>query len=152
MADYDYLVVGAGLFGASFAHLAHKAGKKCLVIDRRDHIGGNTFCKDEDGINVHLYGAHIFHTNDKPIWDFVNRFTEFNRYTNSPLASYKGKLYNLPFNMNTFYQLWGVVTPEEAQNKINEQIALVIRYLQPLMLKSQTAIFQFSKPVIVVLI
>lgn len=123
MADYDYLIVGAGLFGATFAHLAHKAGKKCLVIDRRNHIGGNTYCKNEDGINVHVYGAHIFHTNDKPIWDFVNSFTEFNRYTNSPLANYKGKLYNLPFNMNTFYQLWGVITPEEAQKKINEQIA-----------------------------
>ena len=122
MADYDYLIVGAGLFGATFAHLANKAGKKCMVIDRRDHIGGNTYCKNEDGINVHYYGAHIFHTNDKPIWDFVNSFAEFNRYTNSPLANYKGKLYNLPFNMNTFYQLWGVITPEEAQNKINEQI------------------------------
>ena len=123
MADYDYLIVGAGLFGATFAHLATQAGKKCLVIDRRNHIGGNTYCKDEDGINVHFYGAHIFHTNDKPIWDFVNSFTEFNRYTNSPLANYQGKLYNLPFNMNTFYQLWGVLTPEEAQNKIDEQIA-----------------------------
>ena len=123
MTDYDYLIVGAGLFGATFAHLATKAGKKCLVIDRRPHVGGNTYCKNEDGINVHVYGAHIFHTNDKPIWDFVNSFTEFNRYTNSPLANYKGKLYNLPFNMNTFYQLWGVITPEEAQKKIDEQIA-----------------------------
>lgn len=123
MREYDYLIVGAGLFGATFAHLAQKAGKKCLVIDRRNHIGGNTYCKDEDGINVHVYGAHIFHTNDKPIWDFVNSFTEFNRYTNSPLANYKGKLYNLPFNMNTFYQLWGVITPDEAQKKIDEQIA-----------------------------
>jgi UDP-galactopyranose mutase len=123
MADYDYLIVGAGLFGATFAYLANKAGKKCLVIDRRDHIGGNTYCKNDDGINVHVYGAHIFHTNDKPIWDFVNSFTEFNRYTNSPLANYKGKLYNLPFNMNTFYQLWGVTTPGEAQNKIEEQIS-----------------------------
>jgi UDP-galactopyranose mutase len=122
MAEYDYLIVGAGLFGATFAHLAQKTGKKCLVIDRRNHIGGNTYCRDEDGINVHEYGAHIFHTNDKPIWDFVNSFTEFNRYTNSPVANYKGKLYNLPFNMNTFYQLWGVITPEEAQKKIEEQI------------------------------
>lgn len=122
MKEYDYLIVGAGLFGATFAHLANKTGKKCLVIDRRDHIGGNTYCEDNDGINVHVYGAHIFHTNDKPIWDFVNGFVEFNRYTNSPLANYKGKLYNLPFNMNTFYQLWGVVTPEEAQKKIDEQI------------------------------
>jgi UDP-galactopyranose mutase len=123
MKEYDYLIVGAGLFGATFAHLATKAGKKCLVIDKRNHIGGNTYCQDEGGINVHVYGAHIFHTNDKPIWDFVNSFTEFNRYTNSPIANYKGKLYNLPFNMNTFYQLWGVVTPEEAQKKIDEQIA-----------------------------
>ncbi|HYG51760.1 MAG TPA: UDP-galactopyranose mutase, partial [Flavobacteriales bacterium] len=123
MKEYDYVVVGAGLFGATFAHLAQKIGKKCLVIDKRNHIGGNTYCENNGGINVHVYGAHIFHTNDKPIWDFVNSFVEFNRYTNSPLAMYKGKLYNLPFNMNTFYQLWGVVTPEEAQRKIQEQIA-----------------------------
>lgn len=123
MADFDYLVVGAGLFGATFAHLARKAGKKCLIIDRRNHIGGNTFCEDKEGINVHVYGAHIFHTNDKPIWDFVNSFAEFNRYTNSPVALHEGKLYNLPFNMNTFYQLWGVTTPQEAQDKIASQIA-----------------------------
>ena len=123
MADYDYLIVGAGLFGAVFAHQARKKGKKCLVIDKRSHTGGNTYCRDEDGINVHQYGAHIFHTNDREIWDFVNSFVEFNRYTNSPLASFKGKLYNLPFNMNTFYQLWGVTTPEAAQAKIQEQVA-----------------------------
>ncbi|HEY0058085.1 MAG TPA: UDP-galactopyranose mutase [Flavisolibacter sp.] len=123
MADFDYLVVGAGLFGATFTHLAQKAGKKCLVIDKRNHIGGNTYCEDKNGINVHVYGAHIFHTNDKPIWDFVNSFTEFNRYTNSPVAICEGKLYNLPFNMNTFYQLWGVTTPEQAQQKIQEQIS-----------------------------
>ncbi|WP_132051292.1 UDP-galactopyranose mutase [Pseudocnuella soli] len=122
MAEFDYLIVGAGLFGATFAHLATKAGKKCLVIDRRSHIGGNTYCENQDGINVHVYGAHIFHTNDKPIWDFVNSFTEFNRYTNSPVALHEGKLYNLPFNMNTFYQLWGVTTPQQAQDKIAEQI------------------------------
>lgn len=122
MTEYNYLIVGAGLFGATFAYLAKQAGKKCLVIDKRNHIGGNTYCEDADGINVHVYGAHIFHTNDKPIWDFVNSFAEFNRYTNSPLARYKDKLYNLPFNMNTFYQLWGVVTPEEAKEKIDEQI------------------------------
>ena len=123
MAEYDYLVVGAGLFGSTFTHLAKKAGKKCLVIDKRSHTGGNIYCEDKDGINVHKYGAHIFHTNDKPIWDFVNSFVEFNRYTNSPVALYKGKLYNLPFNMNTFYQLWGVTTPEQAQKKIDEQIS-----------------------------
>jgi len=123
MKQFDYLIVGAGLFGATFAHQAKKKGKKCLVIDKRFHIGGNIYCKDEDGINVHYYGAHIFHTNDKHIWDYVNSFVEFNRYTNSPIANYQGKLYNLPFNMNTFYQLWGVTTPEAAQAKINEQIA-----------------------------
>jgi UDP-galactopyranose mutase len=123
MGKYDYVVVGAGLFGATFAHQARQAGKRCLVIDKRAHKGGNIYCKDVEGINVHYYGAHIFHTNDKPIWDFVNSFVEFNRYTNSPVANHEGKLYNLPFNMNTFYQLWGVITPEEAQAKIQEQIA-----------------------------
>jgi UDP-galactopyranose mutase len=123
MKQYDYLIVGAGLFGATFAHQAKKKGKKCLVIDKRFHTGGNIYCKDEDGINVHYYGAHIFHTNDKDIWEFVNSFVEFNRYTNSPVANFKGELYNLPFNMNTFYQLWGVTTPQAAQDKINEQIA-----------------------------
>jgi UDP-galactopyranose mutase len=117
MKEFDYLIVGAGLFGATFAHQAKKKGKKCLVIDKRFHTGGNIYCKDEDGINVHYYGAHIFHTNDKVIWDFVNSFVEFNRYTNSPVANHSGKLYNLPFNMNTFYQLWGAITPEEAQQK-----------------------------------
>lgn len=119
---YDYLIVGAGLFGATFAHLATKTGKKCLVIDRRPHTGGNVYCEDVEGINVHKYGAHIFHTSDKDIWDFVNTIVPFNRYTNSPLASAPdGKLYNLPFNMNTFYQLWGVRTPAEAQAKLDEQ-------------------------------
>ncbi|GAA4340191.1 UDP-galactopyranose mutase [Flaviaesturariibacter amylovorans] len=121
--QYDYVIVGAGLFGATFAYQARKAGKKCLVIDKRAHIGGNIYCKDVDGINVHYYGAHIFHTNDRSIWNFVNSFVEFNRYTNSPLANHEGKLYNLPFNMNTFYQLWGVTTPEEAQARIQQQIA-----------------------------
>jgi UDP-galactopyranose mutase len=120
---YDYLIVGAGLFGSVFAHEAAQRGKKCLVIDRRKHIGGNTYCENIEGINVHQYGAHIFHTNDKPIWDYVNSFVEFNRYTNSPLANYYGELFNLPFNMNTFYQLWKVKTPAEAQAKIQEQIA-----------------------------
>ncbi|MDB5197914.1 MAG: UDP-galactopyranose mutase [Flaviaesturariibacter sp.] len=123
MAEFDYVIVGAGLFGATFAHQAKKAGKKCLVIDKRSHVGGNIYCKDVDGINVHQYGAHIFHTNDRNIWNFVNSFVEFNRYTNSPVANHEGKLYNLPFNMNTFHQLWGVITPEEAQAKIAEQIA-----------------------------
>ena len=123
MKNYDYLVVGAGLYGATFAHQAKQNGLRCLVIDRRHHAGGNIYCKNEHGINIHYYGAHIFHTNDKPIWEFVNSFAEFNRYTNSPVANYKGELYNLPFNMNTFYKLWNVTTPQEARAKIDEQIA-----------------------------
>ncbi len=123
MKEYDYLVVGAGLFGSTFAHQARKKGFKCLVIDKRDHAGGNIFCRRQEGINVHVYGAHIFHTNDRGIWDFVNSFVEFNRYTNSPVANYKGELYNLPFNMNTFYKLWNVKTPAEAQDKIQQQIS-----------------------------
>ena len=121
MKKYDYLIVGSGLFGATFAHLAHKKGKRCLVIDKRPHLGGNVYCKNVEGINVHVYGAHIFHTSNKEVWDFVNAITPFNRYTNSPVANYKGKLYNLPFNMNTFYQMWGVTTPEAAMAKIEEQ-------------------------------
>ena len=123
MKKYDYLIVGSGLFGATFAHLAHKQGKTCLVIDKRPHLGGNIYCENIDGINVHKYGAHIFHTSNKEVWKFVNSIVEFNRYTNSPVANYKGKFYNLPFNMNTFYQMWGVTTPEEAQAKIDEQKA-----------------------------
>ena len=123
MKKYDYLIVGSGLFGATFAHLAHKQGKTCLVIDKRPHLGGNIYCENIEGINVHKYGAHIFHTSNKEVWNFVNAIVEFNRYTNSPVANYKGKLYNLPFNMNTFYQMWGVTTPEEAQAKIDEQKA-----------------------------
>lgn len=118
---YDYLIVGSGLFGATFAYLAKKAGKKCLVIDKRPYLGGNVYCEKVEGINVHQYGAHIFHTSNKKVWDFVNSIVEFNRYTNCPVANYKGKLYNLPFNMNTFYQMWGVLTPEEAKAKIEEQ-------------------------------
>ena len=118
---YDYLIVGSGLFGATFAYLAKKAGKKCLVIDKRPHLGGNVYCEKVEGINVHQYGAHIFHTSNKKVWNFVNSIVEFNRYTNCPVANYKGKLYNLPFNMNTFYQMWGVLTPEEAKAKIEEQ-------------------------------
>jgi UDP-galactopyranose mutase len=121
MKKYDFLIVGGGLFGAVFAHEAQKKGKRCLVIDRRRHAGGNCYCENMDGINVHRYGAHIFHTNDDRIWQYVNSFVTFNRYINSPLALYKGELYNLPFNMNTFYQLWGVKTPEEAKAKIEEQ-------------------------------
>lgn len=118
---YDYLIVGSGLFGATFAYFAHKQGKKCLVIDKRSQLGGNVYCQEVEGINVHQYGAHIFHTSNKRVWDFVNSIVEFNRYTNCPVANYKGKLYNLPFNMNTFYQMWGVTTPAEAQTKIEEQ-------------------------------
>lgn len=129
MAKYDYLIVGSGLFGATFAYLAKKQGKKCLVIDKRQHLGGNVYCENIEGINVHKYGAHIFHTSNKKVWDFVNSIVEFNRYTNSPIANYKGKLYNLPFNMNTFYQMWGVTTPEEAQAKIAEQKAEAIAAL-----------------------
>lgn len=123
MKHYDYLIVGAGLFGAVFAYKAKQQGKKCLVIDRRPHLGGNIYCEKMEGINVHKYGAHIFHTSNKTVWDFVNSIVEFNRYTNSPVANYKGKLYNLPFNMNTFYQMWGVTTPAEATAKIEEQKA-----------------------------
>lgn len=122
MQKYDYLIVGAGLFGCVFAHEATKAGKTCLVIDKRNHVGGNVYCENVGGINVHKYGAHIFHTNDKPIWDYVNQFTEFNNYVNSPVSISKGKLYNLPFNMNTFYQLWGTKTPEEAKAIIEKQV------------------------------
>lgn len=118
---YDYLIVGSGLFGATFAYQANKAGKKCLVIDKRNHKGGNVYCEKIEGINVHKYGAHIFHTSNKEVWEFVNSIVEFNRYTNSPVANYKGKLYNLPFNMNTFYQMWGVITPEQAKKKIHDQ-------------------------------
>ena len=123
MNKYDYLIVGSGLFGATFAYKAKQAGKKCLVIDKRPHLGGNVYCENIEGINVHKYGAHIFHTSNKNVWDFVNSIVEFNRYTNSPVANYKGELYNLPFNMNTFCKLWGVKTPEEAQVKIDEQKA-----------------------------
>lgn len=118
---YDYLIVGAGIYGATFACMAHRQGKKCLIIDKRNHLGGNIYCENIEGINVHKYGAHIFHTSNKKVWDFANSIVEFNRYTNSPIANYKGKQYNLPFNMNTFYQMWGVLTPAEAQAKIEEQ-------------------------------
>ena len=131
MKHYEYLIVGSGLFGATFAYRARQAGKRCLVIDKRPHLGGNVYCepvtfptgegREEAVINVHKYGAHIFHTSNKQVWDFVNSIVPFNRYTNSPLANYRGELYNLPFNMNTFYQMWGVITPEEAKAKIDAQ-------------------------------
>lgn len=126
MCKFDYLIIGSGLFGATFAYRAKKMGKKCLVIDKRPHLGGNVYCENIAGINVHKYGAHIFHTSNKKVWGFVNSLVEFNRYTNSPLANYKGNLYNLPFNMNTFYQLWGVKTPEEANAIIEKQKAKAI--------------------------
>ena len=121
MKQYDYLVVGSGLYGAVFAHEAHLKGKKCLVLEKRDHLGGNIYCQNRDGINIHYYGGHIFHTSNKMVWDYVNQFVEFNNYVNSPIANYKGELYNLPFNMNTFHQMWGVITPQEAFDKISEQ-------------------------------
>ncbi len=130
MKRYDYLIVGSGLFGATFAFRATKAGKRCLVIDKRPHLGGNLYCENIEGINVHKYGAHIFHTNSKQVWDFVNSIVEFNRYTNSPIANYKGRQYNLPFNMNTFYQMWGVLTPAEAKAKIDEQKAEAVAAMQ----------------------
>ncbi len=121
MKPYDFLIVGSGLYGATYAHLAMKYGKRCLVIDKRSHLGGNVYCENIEGVNVHKYGAHIFHTNNKQVWDFVNSIVEFNRYTNCPVVNCQGKLYNLPFNMNTFYQMWGITTPEEAYQKIEEQ-------------------------------
>ena len=123
MKKYDYLIVGAGLFGAVFAHEAKEAGKTCLVIDKRNHIAGNIYTDKVKDIDVHQYGAHIFHTSNETVWNYVNRFAKFNRYTNSPVANYKGEIYNMPFNMNTFNKLWGVVTPQEAQAKIEEQKA-----------------------------
>ena len=129
MEKYDYLIVGSGLYGATFAYKANKEGKKCLVIDKRSHLGGNVYCENIEGINVHKYGAHIFHTNNKEVWDFVNSIVEFNRYTNCPVANYKGRLFNLPFNMNTFYQMWGVTTPMEAKAKIEEQKAEAVAML-----------------------
>jgi UDP-galactopyranose mutase len=137
---YDYLIVGAGLYGSVFAHEMSKKGKKCLVIDKRDHIGGNVFTENIEGINVHKYGAHIFHTSNKKVWDYVNSFVEFNRYTNSPIANYKGEIYNLPFNMNTFYQLWGVKTPEEAKIVIDEQRSEFSHIKEPKNLEEQALV------------
>jgi len=123
---YDFLIVGAGLYGSVFAHEASQKGKRCLVIDRRDHIGGNVFCEDIEGITMHKYGSHIFHTNDKDVWEYMCRFAEFNRYTNSPIANYNGEIFSLPFNMNTFYKLWGVTTPDAARDIIDRQRAGII--------------------------
>ena len=134
---YDYLIVGAGLFGAVFAYEAHRAGRRCLVVDKRPHRGGNLYCEDVDGIHVHKFGAHIFHTDNREVWQYVNRFVEFNRYTNSPVARYGDRLYNLPFNMNTFYQLWGVTTPAEAAAQIDEQRAEHAHIAEPANLEEQ---------------
>lgn len=130
MEKYDFLIVGSGLFGATFAWKARQQGNRCLVIEKRPHVGGNVYCETVDGIHVHKYGAHIFHTSNKDVWDFVNSFVPFNRFTNSPIAKYKGKIYNLPFNMNTFHQMWGVVTPQEAERKIEEQRSEALRVMQ----------------------
>ena len=130
MKQYDYIIVGSGLFGSVFAYKAHQAGKKCLVLEKRPHLGGNVYCECVEGINVHKYGAHIFHTSNRKVWDFVNLFVDFNRYTNSPVANYKGQLYNLPFNMNTFHQMWGVTTPDEAQEIINEQKTIALEAMR----------------------
>ena len=138
--QYDYLIVGSGLMGATFAYLAHQAGKRCLVVERRAHTGGNVYCQEVAGIQVHQYGAHILHTNNRDVWQFVNAIAECNRYTNSPVANYQGKLYNLPFNMNTFYQMWGVTTPAQAKEKIEEQRSDAVRKLagrQPSNLEEQ---------------
>ena len=135
--EYDYLIIGSGLFGAIFAYLAKQSGRRCLVIEKRPHIGGNVYCESIEGINVHKYGAHIFHTSNKEVWDFVNRFVDFNRYTNCPVANYKGRLYNLPFNMNTFYQMLGSTTPEEAMRKIEEQKAMACIDGEPRNLEEQ---------------
>ncbi|MBQ2123218.1 MAG: UDP-galactopyranose mutase [Bacteroidaceae bacterium] len=135
--QYDFLIVGAGLFGSVFAHEAKLAGKKCLVVDKREHIGGNIYCNEVEGVKVHQYGAHIFHTDNKEVWDYVNQFVTMNGFTNSPLANYQGKLYNLPFNMHTFYQLWGVRTPQEAQAKLDEQRAEYAHIENPANLEEQ---------------
>lgn len=129
---YDYLIAGAGLFGSVFAYEAKKRGKKCLVVDRRNHTGGNIYCEQQDGINIHKYGAHIFHTSNKKVWDYVNQFAEFNNYINSPVANYNGEIYNLPFNMNTFSKMWGVSTPQQAEAIINEQKKVIVREPQNL--------------------
>lgn len=137
---YHYLIVGSGLFGAVFAHEMHRRGKRCLILEKRSHIGGNVYTEQHEGIQVHMYGAHIFHTSNQRIWDYVNRFAEFNHFINSPLACYQGQLFNLPFNMNTFYQLWGVKTPEAAQAKIQEQCAAYSHIVEPQNLEEQALV------------
>ena len=127
---YDYLIVGSGLYGATYAYFAKQAGKKCLVIDKRPHLGGNLWCDEVNGINVHHYGAHIFHTSNDDVWNFVNSFVKFNRYTNSPIAIFKNKVYNLPFNMNTFSKMWGVATPLEAETIIQSQRKVALEKMQ----------------------
>ena len=129
---YDYLIAGSGLFGSVFAYEAKKLGKKCLVVERRSHIGGNIYCEQKDGINIHKYGAHIFHTSDRKVWDYINQFAEFNNYINSPVANYKNEIYNLPFNMNTFSKMWGIRTPQEAETIINKQREVITREPQNL--------------------
>ena len=133
---YDYLIVGTGLFGAIFAYEAKQKEKKCLVIDKRSHVAGNLYTETIEGINVHKYGAHIFHTSNKRVWDYINQFAEFNRYTNSPIAKYKDEVYNLPFNMNTFSKLWGVFTPEEAKQKMEQELNQVL-FKEPQNLEEQ---------------
>lgn len=150
MKKYDYLIVGSGLYGATFAYLAKKHGMSCLVIEKRHNFGGNIRCEKVEGINVHIYGAHIFHTSNKKVWDFVNEFVSFNRYTNSPIAYYHGKIYNLPFNMNTFYAMWGVTTPIEALAKINEQKRF-LENIEPKNLEEQ-AIFLVGRDIYEILI
>ena len=145
MKKYDYLIVGAGLYGSIIAYEMNKKGKKCLVIDKRNHIGGNIYCENIQGINVHKYGAHIFHTSNKEVWEYINKFCEFNNYINSPIANYKGEIYNLPFNMNTFNKLWGVVTPKEAKEKIEEQ-KKIFSIIEPKNLEEQ-AIFLIGKDI-----
>jgi UDP-galactopyranose mutase len=141
---YDYLIIGSGLYGATFAYFAAKRGFRCLVIDKRPHLGGNIYCENIDGINVHKYGAHIFHTSNKKVWDFANSLVEFNQFINSPIANFNGELYNLPFNMNTFHRMWGVNTPKQAQTKIDEQrdeIRQLLKGREPLNLEEQALLF-----------
>ncbi|MDR0891340.1 MAG: UDP-galactopyranose mutase [Mediterranea sp.] len=137
MKEYDYLIVGAGLFGAVFARQMTDAGKRCLIVERRSHLGGNIYCEEVEGIHVHRYGPHIFHTDNREVWEYASRFVEFNRYTNTPIAHYQGRLYNLPFNMNTFYQLWGTCTPQEAKAKIEEQTREYAHIVEPANLEEQ---------------
>ena len=132
LKKYDYLIIGSGLFGSVFVHEAKKSGKKCLIVERRNHIGGNIYCEQKNGINIHKYGAHIFHTSNKKVWDYINQFAGFNKYINSPVANYKGEIYNLPFNMNTFSKMWGIRMPHEAEKIISAQRKVIINEPQNL--------------------